>query len=74
MANKLANNSDVIANTRNPESAQKIHNERSSSGQALQPNVSVTNSLEEVATSCNIIFPVVPSSNFREMMIQLAPS
>lgn len=73
VANKLANNSSVILYARSPESAQRIEKQRVSSGQALQENISITNSLEEVASSCNIIFPIVPSANFRNMMVDLAP-
>ena len=73
VANKLAGNKNVILYARNPSSVEKIKTDRRSAGQPLKGNIEITNNLEEVATNCNVIFPVVPSSNFRDMMIQLAP-
>jgi glycerol-3-phosphate dehydrogenase (NAD(P)+) len=32
-----------------------------------------TNSLEELANSCTLIFPIIPSSNFKEMIVSLSP-
>jgi len=73
VANKLASNSSVILYVRSQESAERIEKERASAGQPLLDNIAITNSLEEVASSCNIIFPIVPSANFRNMMVDLAP-
>ncbi len=73
VANKLANNRDVILYARNSESVERIRSERKSAGQELHESIQITNDLEEVAKKCNVIFPVVPSSNFRKMMIDLAP-
>ncbi|KYG72503.1 NAD(P)H-dependent glycerol-3-phosphate dehydrogenase [Roseivirga echinicomitans] len=73
VANILSKNSNVLLYARNPETVEKISASRISNGQQLSENITITNSLEEVAKSCNVIFPVVPSSNFREMMRQFAP-
>ncbi|WP_425392481.1 NAD(P)H-dependent glycerol-3-phosphate dehydrogenase [Ekhidna sp.] len=74
VANILAeNNSKVILYVRDPEKTKKIAKERVSSGQKLHDNIEVTNNLEEVPQQCEIIFPMVPSANFRDMVIKLAP-
>lgn len=74
IANILAeNNSRVILYIRDPEKTKKIAKERISSGQKLHANIEVTNELEEVPQKCEVIFPMVPSANFRDMIIKLAP-
>jgi glycerol-3-phosphate dehydrogenase (NAD(P)+) len=73
IANILAKNSNVLLYSRTAETAAKIQETRISSGQQLDIKVRVTNSLEEVAKNCNVIFPIVPSANFRDSIQQLAP-
>lgn len=74
ISNILAeNNSKVILYIRDPEKTKKIAKERVSSGQKLHENIEVTNNLEEVPQQCEVIFPMVPSANFRDMIIKLAP-
>ncbi|OEJ99496.1 NAD(P)H-dependent glycerol-3-phosphate dehydrogenase [Roseivirga misakiensis] len=73
VANILARNAEVFLYVRNPETIAEIEKTRISAGQQLADNVHVVNELEEVPKRCNVIFPVVPSSNFRELILQLAP-
>jgi glycerol-3-phosphate dehydrogenase (NAD(P)+) len=73
VANILAKNSKVILYARSKETAEKIQATRISSGQKLDDRVTVTNNLEELAMQCNVIFPIVPSANFRDSIQQLAP-
>lgn len=74
IANILAeNDARVILYIRDPEKTKKIAKERVSSGQKLHENIEVTNTLEEVPQQCEVIFPMVPSANFRDMIIKLAP-
>jgi len=74
VANILAENeSNVILYVRDPEKTKKIARERVSSGQNLHDNIEVTNNLEEVPKKCEVIFPMVPSANFRDMIMKLAP-
>lgn len=74
VANILAeNDAKVILYIRDPEKTKKIAKERVSSGQKLHENIEVTNALEEVPKQCEVIFPMVPSANFRDMIIKLAP-
>ena len=74
VANILAENkANVILYVRDPEKTNRISKERVSSGQKLHDNISVTNTLDEVPKNCEVIFPMVPSANFRDMIIKLAP-
>lgn len=73
VSNLLANNSNVLLYVRNQDAAEAINSERKRKGYDLHPNIEATSDLELVANKCNLIFPVVPSSNFRELMKQMAP-
>ncbi|WP_339794235.1 NAD(P)H-dependent glycerol-3-phosphate dehydrogenase [uncultured Imperialibacter sp.] len=73
IANMLAEKTDVILYARTPERAKNINDKRESSGQPLHERITVTNDLELVAKSCNVIFPVVPSANLRELIRRMSP-
>lgn len=74
IANILAENSaDVLLYVRSEEKLKKMELSRESSGQKLHDNIKIINSLEEIAIQCEVIFPIIPSSNFREMIVSLAP-
>ena len=74
MANILAeNNKKILLYARTPEKAQKITESRKAAGQDLSDRIEVTNDLKRVGNECDIIFPMVPSANFRDMMQDLSP-
>ena len=74
ISNILAeNDANVLLYVRDPEKAENISKKRISSGQKLNDNIQITNNLQEVAEKCEVIFPMVPSANFRSMIIELAP-
>jgi glycerol-3-phosphate dehydrogenase (NAD(P)+) len=73
IANILAQNSEVLLYARDPEVIKTIAKTHVHRGQKVHKNITATDDLSYVATSCNIIFPIVPSSAFREMMQQLSP-
>lgn len=74
MANLLAEKKNpVLLYARTPERAEKFQRERMSSGQNLDDLVEVTNDIEKVTKSCNVIFPIIPSANFRDMMRKMSP-
>lgn len=72
VANLLAENGDVVLYTRRDEAREEIMRTRSSAGQTVSPRVTPTSSLEEVATKCRLIFPTIPSVDFRSVMRQAA--
>lgn len=69
----LSKNTNVIMYARKAENVEKVNNERKLHGYQIPKNVSATNDLEFIAKSCDILFPVVPSVNFRDLIIQLSP-
>ena len=74
ISNILAeNSSDVILYVRTDEKEESINRTRISSGQKLADNIKVTRDLKEVAETCEVIFPMVPSANFRDMIVSLSP-
>ncbi|MEQ8927711.1 MAG: NAD(P)H-dependent glycerol-3-phosphate dehydrogenase [Fulvivirga sp.] len=73
IANILAQNVEVLLYARDPEVINKIANTKEHRGQKIHTNVTATGDLSYIANSCNVLFPIVPSSAFREMMQQLSP-
>ncbi len=73
IANVLAEKQDVLLYARTPERVQQLNTERKSNGNPLHKRITATNDLELLGNSCNVIFPVVPSANFRELMRNLSP-
>jgi len=74
IANLLAENCDrVILYVRDSKKAKSISKSGISADQQLSEKVEITNNLEDIGEKCNVIFPVVPSANFREMIKQLSP-
>lgn len=66
----LSKNNSVILFARNKEVVDIINS--SGIGQKTAFSITATNDLEHLASSCRVIFPVVPSGNFRAMMKDLA--
>ena len=56
-----------------PEVVEKINSTHEHYGVTLPSNIIATHDLEHLAEKCNVLFPVVPSSNFRRMMKDLSP-
>lgn len=74
VANILAEKSqNVLLYARSAEKAALLNSSRVSSGHKLHDHISVTHDLELVGNTCDVIFPVVPSANFRDMMKELSP-
>lgn len=73
IANILALNRNVLLYARNEELVKKISQTRENRGHSIHKNVTMTGNLEELAQSCDVIFPMVPSAHFREMMQKLSP-
>lgn len=73
MANLLALNTEVILYARKSDQVAEINHRRFRHGVAIHERITAINSLEELAEKCQLIFPIVPSSEFRNMMKQLGP-
>ncbi len=73
MANILSVNADVIMYSRSQERIEEIQKTRSSRGIALRKNIRLTSDLAEISDQCELLFPMIPSSGFRDLMIDLSP-
>ncbi len=73
IANILAINRSVLLYARDATAVKQINEKKISKGHAIHSNVRAVNDLAEIASSCDIIFPMVPSTHFRQMMKKLSP-
>lgn len=73
IANLLALNADVLLFSRKPEIVEAINQTHTHLGVSLSPRIRATGDLEELAKRCLLIYPIVPSNSFREMVQSLAP-
>jgi len=73
VANLLAYNTDVLLYSRNPEEVHAINHHHVKDDIELSKRVRATEALEEIAEQCSLIFPIVPSSNFRKLMQDFSP-
>lgn len=68
MANLMALNTDVLVYSRNKDLAERLQKDRYRFGVQLHDRVKIVSDFERVAGECQLIFPIVPSNNFRQMM------
>ncbi len=73
IANLLAENQPVILYTRLPEVYESVTATRNNRGRMIHENVRITLDLDDVASNCKLIYPILPSANFREKIQELAP-
>ncbi|MFN7116099.1 MAG: NAD(P)H-dependent glycerol-3-phosphate dehydrogenase [Saprospiraceae bacterium] len=74
IANLLAHNVEVLMYSRKPEVVESINRTHHNFEVDLSLRIRATLDIEEVAERCTLIFPVVPSANFRRMMRHLGPA
>ena len=73
VANLIAKNKEVILFARRPEVVYELKTTRSYQGRTLAEGVQPTNDLKEIASKCQLLIPVIPSENFRDLMRNLSP-
>lgn len=73
MANVMAENGPVLLYARRQEIADKITQTQQHKDQKIHPNIAVTTDIAEIANSCELICPVVPSASFGMMLESIAP-
>ncbi|MBK9257600.1 MAG: NAD(P)H-dependent glycerol-3-phosphate dehydrogenase [Saprospiraceae bacterium] len=73
IAKIIARNVDVIIYTRNIQVLQDINEKHFHLNTKLRTNIVATNNIEEITSKCQLLFAVVPSSNFRKMMKEFCP-
>lgn len=73
IANILARNRKVLLYARDESTVKKILDKRENRGHKMHKNILPTSELEYLASQCDVIFPIVPSAHFRDMMKKLSP-
>jgi glycerol-3-phosphate dehydrogenase (NAD(P)+) len=73
IANIIAVNRRVLLYARDEKVVEQILDKGINRGHKMLKNVIPTNDLAEVASECEVIFPIVPSTRFRSMMKNLSP-
>lgn len=73
VANLLAVHNRVLLYAREESTLERIRSTLTNRGQRIHDGVRITNDIAEIATSCDVIFPIVPSTHFRTMMRNLSP-
>ncbi|MDH5380361.1 MAG: NAD(P)-dependent glycerol-3-phosphate dehydrogenase [Cyclobacteriaceae bacterium] len=73
VANLLATHDQVLLYSRSIESIEEMNREHCKKGYKLHDNITATNDLESILKECHLIFPVVPSYAFRDLMRTISP-
>lgn len=73
LANIIAESRKVIVYARKIETVENINKDKIHRGLTIHSNVEATDSVEYLANSCDLIFPVVPSYAFRKVIQEIMP-
>src|SRR5688572_4280806 len=73
VANLLAKHRLVLLYVRDAKQVELILKNREIRGHKVNKNITPINDLEYLARQCDVIFPIVPSAHFRNMMKKLSP-
>ena len=73
VANLLAQNGDVLLYVRSEDQKSEINTKHTLKSYSMDERVVATNDLKELAEECYLLFPILPSDNFVEMLEELAP-
>ncbi|MGB4959676.1 MAG: NAD(P)H-dependent glycerol-3-phosphate dehydrogenase [Saprospiraceae bacterium] len=69
----LSRNVDVILYSRTESTVKQINQDHFFMGMELRKNVYATSDIQEITQKCELLFAVVPSSGFRQMMKDFCP-
>jgi len=69
----LSKNTEVLIYCRRQVVADRINKEHKIKDFELSDNVKATTDIAEIGQKCHLIFPILPSEHFREVMKNLAP-
>jgi len=73
IANMLAQGRKVLLYARNPDVVRSINETHHHLGYQLSEQIEAIGDFATLAQNCEVIFPIVPSQHFRDMMQQLGP-
>lgn len=68
VAKLLAIKNDVYLFTRRPEVCEEINTKRKYRGIDFEDNITATSDIELICRECQVLFPIVPSTHFRDMI------
>ncbi|MBK8627222.1 MAG: NAD(P)-dependent glycerol-3-phosphate dehydrogenase [Saprospiraceae bacterium] len=69
----LSRNVEVVVYSRNAETIRGINETHRHLGHELRTNVRATSDIKDITSKCELLFAVVPSSAFRQMMKDFCP-
>ena len=73
VANLISKNADVLLYAKYEDQVININEHHENRGYKLSENVRATGVLSLLADECDVIFPIVPSAGFRNLMQELSP-
>lgn len=73
LAHLASENQDVLMYTRRQEVADSINNDHLLKGFILNKNIKASTDLEYICDQCQLLIPVIPSSEFRNVIKQMSP-
>jgi glycerol-3-phosphate dehydrogenase (NAD(P)+) len=73
VANLLAENNPVLLVASSSAQAEAIRSSNQSAGQKLNSKIQITHDLQQLGASCKVIFPIIPSHDFYDCMVDLKP-
>lgn len=69
----LSKNNDVLMYTRRDNILDSLNTNHMLKGYEMPWNIRATKSLEEISENCQLIFPIIPSQYFREVLNLISP-
>ncbi len=69
----LSINTDVLLYTRRKSLAQSVNQDQRIKDFKLSPRIRATTDIKEIGEKCRLIFPIIPSENFRDVMKSIGP-
>lgn len=73
IANLLAEKNNVLVYARDPKVVEEINAMHTVKNRKLDPKIKATSDPELICDACEVMFPMISSSGFREVMVQFAP-
>ncbi|TDQ17570.1 glycerol 3-phosphate dehydrogenase (NAD(P)+) [Algoriphagus boseongensis] len=73
IANMLAEKNQVMVYARKEEIVEEINSQKTAAGREFNPAIQATSSPEELCKACDILFFMIPSSAFMEVVRNFAP-
>ena len=73
IANLLAEKNIVLLYTRKTEKAEELRSHQINKTKNIHENIIITTSVEAICKDCSVLFPIIPSTKFREMVKDFSP-